>query len=320
MHWENDVRTEQEEIVRYRDERSYPRALLVAIALGLTSLASPRAAHADAAACMKDHASAQREQKAGRLKAASQQFMACGSDEACPERVRNDCVERYAVVEKLVPTVILSLTDAHGKDVTSAQVFSNGTLFTSELDGRAIALEPGRHAFRFVLPSGEEVTSEVVVREGEKNRVVTAKQAAAPADAAAEPAAASTDQAKPIEPRDKALPAGFWIASGVGVAALASFTTFAVMGRKKHESLADCSPDCSPSRQEDYDALKRNYLIADISLGAAAVSFGVATVLFLTSGSRDRPTETARVELPRVSLVPARTGVGGALVVSGPTF
>jgi hypothetical protein len=315
------VRTESKKIMHERDgQRSYARALVVAAALGFATLANPRAAQADAAACMQAHASAQREQKAGRLKAASQEFMACGSDESCPERVRNDCVERYAAVEKLVPTVILSLTDAQGKDVTSAQVFSNGALLASELDGRAIALEPGRHAFRFVLPSGEEVTSEVVVREGEKNRVVTAKLAAATADAAAEPPPASTVQAEAIAPRDTALPAGFWIASGVGVAALASFTTFAVIGRKKHESLAECSPDCSPSRQDDYDALKRNYLIADISLGAAAVSFGVATVLFLTSGSRERPTETARALPPRVALVPARSGVGGALIVSGPTF
>lgn len=317
------MRTESNEHQLYRRRgllRSYSRVLAVGATLGAVSLAAPRAAHADAASCTQAHASAQREQKAGRLKAASQQFMACGSDETCPDRVRNDCVERYNAVEKLVPTVILSLTDAQGKDVTSAQVYANDALLTSELDGRAIALEPGRHAFRFVLPSGEEVKTDAIVREGEKNRVVTAKMDAPAADAASAPAAASAGTTEPTEPRDTSLPTGFWVASGIGVAALASFTTFAVMGRRKHEDLADCSPDCNTSRQDDYDSLKRNYLIADISLGAAAVSFGVATVLFLTSGSEERPTETARVLRPRVSVVPARSGVGGALVVSGPTF
>lgn len=315
------MRSESKEQRRYLTSlRSSRRVLTLAAALGYVTLASPGTARADAASCTQAHASAQREQKAGRLKAASQQFMACGSDETCPERVRNDCVERYAAVEKLVPTVILSLTDAEGKDVPSAQVYSNDTLLTSELDGRAIALEPGRHAFRFVLPSGEEVTTEVVVREGEKNRVVTAKLDAPAEDAAAATTPVSTTPPAPMEARDRGLPAGFWIASGVGVAALASFTTFAVMGRRKHEDLADCSPDCDASRQDDYDSLKRNYLIADISLGAAAVSFGVATVLFLTSGGEERPAQTARVARPRVSVVPARSGVGGSLVFSGATF
>jgi hypothetical protein len=315
------VRTELIDNVQSgRTSRSLWRGLLATAALSTLTVVSPRAAHADAASCTQAHASAQREQKAGRLKSASQQFMACGSDETCPERVRNDCVERYNAVEKLVPTVILSLTDASGKDVTGAQVYSNDALLTSELDGRAIALEPGRYTFRFVLPSGEEVKTDALVREGEKNRVVTAKLEAPAEPAATETGPVSTAPTTPTEARDGGLPAGFWVASGIGVAALASFTTFAVMGRRKHEDLADCSPDCDASRQDDYDSLKRNYLIADISLGAAAVSFGVATVLFLTSGNKEQPTQTARIARPRVSVVPARSGVGGALVFSGATF
>jgi hypothetical protein len=317
------VRTELNDNLQFgRPGRSPWRVLVAVAALSTVTVVSPRAAHADAASCTQAHAGAQREQKAGRLKAASQQFMACGSDETCPERVRNDCVERYNAVEKLIPTVIVSLVDASGKDVPSAQVYANDALLTSELDGRAIALEPGRYTFRFVLPSGEEVKTDALVREGEKNRLVTAKLDAPAADTATAAGPASAAPTTPTEARDEGLPAGFWVASGIGVAALASFTTFAVMGRRKHEDLADCSPDCNASRQDDYDSLKRNYLIADISLGAAAVSFGVATVLFLTSGKKEQPTQTARASLPRprLSVVPARTGVGGALVFSGPSF
>ena len=298
------------------------RATALATVLLGTTVFFARSAAADATACTQAHATGQREQKAGHLKAASEQFMACGSDDSCPEPVRNDCMSRYADVQKLIPSVIFSLTDASGKDVSQVQVYANDQLVASGLDGRAVALEPGKYVFRFVLPSGEEVSSEVVLREGEKNRVVNA------ALAGSDVAGGTTAPATPLGTTDSAptastgasLPVGFWVASGITVVALASFTTFAVIGRKKHESLADCSPDCSPSRQDDYDALKRNYLIADISLGAAAVSAGVATVLFLTSDRKERSNETALRSVPRVAVTPLGRGIGAGVVFQGAAF
>jgi hypothetical protein len=298
------------------------QAVLLAASIVAAQLGSAATARADAKSCTNVHASAQREQKAGHLKAASEQFMACGSDESCPEAIRTDCMDRYASVEKLIPTVILSLVDERGNDVTSVQVYSNDQLLTSELDGRPIALEAGKYRFRFVLPSGQEVTSDVLIREGEKNRVVKAEL---PKSETEVPAAEADSGPELVEatvaPDTSRSPgAGFWIASGVAVAALGSFATFAILGRQKHESLADCSPECARSEQGDYDAMKRNYLIADISLGAAAVSAGVATVLFLTSGGKEAPPSAAKASLPRLSVAPARSGYGASVSLIGHSF
>lgn len=294
-------------------------ALLVSVA-GLTVT---RPAAADAASCANLHASGQREAKAGRLKLAAEQFMACGSDESCPEAVRTDCMERYTAVEGNIPTVIFAAADENGADITQAKVYSNDQLVADALDGRPVALEPGKHRFRFVLATGQTLDLDVLVREGEKNRVVAAR---VPPQPGAPPTPAATRPTTPPAPSPRAeepqgLPAGFWVAGGLGVAALGSFGTFALLGRQKHVDLADCSPDCSPEQENDYDSMKRNYLIADISLGVAAVSAGVATWLFIDSRSdRSSAQEPPVATRPRFIVAPVAHANGAGLMIQGVTF
>lgn len=300
------------------------RAAMVAGLLSL-GVSIPRVARADANACTGIHASGQREIKAGRLKSASKQFTACGSDEACPEAVRADCMDLFASVERMIPTVIFSVVDQTGNDVTGViKVHSGDSVLVDALDGRAVQVDPGQHHLRFELPWGENVTSEVLVREGEKNRLVSVKvvdpsKASSPVP---EPVAGETSSAPlppPLaeEPVNRT-PVGFWVASGIGVAALGTGTVFALMGRSKHSSLADCSPNCAPALETDYDAMKRNYLIGDIAFGAGIVSVGVAAVIYFTSGKPRE--ESSTMAIPRLDFVPARRGAGGTVVLSGATF
>lgn len=297
-------------------------ASAAALLVSLAGLTVTRPAAADAASCANLHASGQREAKAGRLQLAAEQFMACGSDESCPEAVRTDCMDRYTAVERNIPTVIFSAADEQGNDITAVKVYSNDQVVAATLDGRPVPLEPGKHRFRFVFPSGQALDADVLVREGEKNRVVAVRVPGAPSAApAASAPMAPAPEPLPTKAEPKSLPAGFWVASGVGVAALGSFATFALLGRQKHVSLADCSPSCSPERQDDYDAMERNYLIADISLGAAAVSAGVATWLFFSSRGSDAPGEDRPVARePRFFVAPVARSDGAGLLIRGLTF
>ena len=59
---------------------------------------------------------------------------------------------------------------------------------------------------------------------------------------------------------------------------------FAPLGHDQQPSLDECAPDCPNSRQDDYDAMRRNYLIADISLGVALASAGIATWTLISDG------------------------------------
>lgn len=301
------------------------RALgLLLVALSPTAVTQP--ARADAGACMNLHASGQREMKAGRMKLASQQFMQCASDDSCPAAVRGECMTLFETVERTTPSVIFSVVDDQGSDVTNVvRVFSGDTLLMETLDGRAVPVDPGKHQFRFELPWGQVVHTDVLIREGEKNRVVSIKvedpnkPAARPEPEV--PGIGATDGPPPPVARSRT-PPGFWIASGLGVAALGTGAVFTIMGRGKHSDLADCSPNCDPARKDDYDALKRDYLIGDIALGVGVVSAGVAAVIYFTGGSSSsEAADSAKARrAPRLSLVPGVSNHGATLTLSGTTF
>jgi len=150
--------------------RSFVRSLVAPLALTLALL--PRIAAADTKACVASHASAQRETKAGRLKEAAQLYTSCGSDSACPEQLRSECATLLEQVNHLVPSVIFSAIDGKGADVSNVKVYADDTLLTDGLDGRAIELDPGKYHLRFVLPDNSVLSSDVLIREGEKNRLI----------------------------------------------------------------------------------------------------------------------------------------------------
>ena len=283
------------------------RLVVLSLLLGI-----PRAALADVAACVQAHSSGQREAKAGRLKAASELFAACVSQPGCPDAIRAECAEFRKDTERSVPTLIFAAIDEQGGDLIQVRVSADDRLLTETLDGRPIAVDPGEHHFKFELASGQVLTSDVLVRQGEKNRIVSMR--AKPANTAPAPSSeANQTQHK--------LPTGFWVASGVSAAALASWGVFAVIGHGKQSTLAECSPNCPDSSRADYDAMHRDYLIADISLGVAAVSAGVATWLFLS-----RPRSSAADEhgansaSSRVSVLPLVSTRGAGLVLSASAF
>lgn len=291
---------------------------LLALAAGGALAVAPGLARADTKSCVASHASAQRETKAGRLRLASQLYTTCGSDETCPVQLRTECAELLEKVRAEQPTVIFSVLDENGKDVTNVRVFSTDELITEGLDGRSVAMDPGKHRLRFLLPWGDVLSSDVLIREGEKSRLVQVKIEKAAAPATAEPAA-TAPAPKPVEappaPLEKAgPPVAAWLMTGVAVAGAGVFTTFALMGNSKKSSLDGCSPACSPSARNDYDSLKRSYLIADVGLGVGIASAAVAAGLFLVH----RDPEPARAEQPRFRIGLSATTSGGAFVLSRP--
>lgn len=292
-----------------------PAVLLVAL------MCAPRLARADVASCTTLHASGQREAKAGRLKRASEQFLTCASTERCPDAIRSECVELYTGIQKVIPTVVFTVTDEQGRDITNVKVYSTDQLVVESLTGRPVPLDPGKHHFRFALPSGEVLGSDVLVREGEKNRVVGVQvKDSARAPAATKPGTSRRAAPASPAPKGRSLPAGFWVASSIGVASLASFGVFAVLGHGKQSALDECSPNCGPSSHDDYDKMRRDYLIADLSLGAAAVSFGIATWLFFSSGSGSGETPKRGESTPRFAILPLPDRSGAALLFNAGGF
>lgn len=293
------------------------RRATMASLLGTTLLlATP--ALADSKACITAHATGQREAKAGHLRLATQLFTTCGSDETCPNQLRQECAEFLKSVEQTVPTVIFSVVDENNGDVSGVKVFSSEELLVGGLDGRAIQIDPGKHHLRFLLPSGEILNSDVLIREGEKNRLIEVK-----VKDNAETDATTTEKPPPVvappppppvapppaPPKDPNPPLGFWIASGVAVAGLGVGATYAIFGKSEKNDLSDCAPYCGENMRGTYDSLKRDYLIADIGFGVGVVSAGVATYLYVSSKSahQEQPVGSRERTTPLAQLIPTVT-------------
>jgi hypothetical protein len=285
-----------------------PAVFLVATVL---AMAPARTAAADAKTCIRAHANGQRESKAGHLRLASQLFTSCGSDETCPDQLRKECAEFLEAVKKTIPTVIFSALDEDGRDVSGAKVYSADDLLVDGLDGRAFEIDPGKYHLRFVLPGGETLTSDVVIREDDKGRLVQVKK---------EKTASSAPDAAPPAPANRTLGPAPWIAAGVAVAALGTGVTLGILGSGKESDLDQCKPNCSSDLRSTYSSARGLLLGADIGFGVAIVATGVATWLFvsgLSHGDQAAPAPSSRsgLSLPVVAYAP-----GGGVVAVGGAF
>jgi hypothetical protein len=281
------------------------------------------AAHADPKACITTHATGQREAKAGHLRLATQLFTQCGSDESCPNQLRQECAELLQTVQQTVPSVIFAVLDEKGDDISAVKVFSTDELIADGLDGRAVQVDPGKHRFRFLLPWGAVLSSDVLIREGEKNRLIQVKLGDEAAPAESKPVTTEPPPAQVQAPPANSQPAvrskppvAAWILGGTAVAALGVGTTFAIVGSSKKSDINACSPNCGSDMHSTYDALKRDYLIADIGFAIGVVTAGLATWQFLTprSSAADNRTSYSVHREPAVRplafALPGAAGVG----------
>lgn len=279
-----------------------------AAALALLLLIAPRAVRADAEACVNAHANGQREMKAGKLVRAGELFAECGATPGCPGAIRAECADFYAAAEQSTPTVLFGAKDASGADIADVKVYIDGQLVADGLNGRSNAVDPGNRRFRFVLPGGESVEREVLIRQGEKNRLLSVT---------APPRESKRTEPAPADPepvRSSSLPPGFWIAAGVGTAALGTAIVFAALGGGNQSEVESCAPSCGESSRGAYDAMQTQYLIADISFGLAAASAGVATWFLLT---RDSEADAGAVS---VTLRPAASPRSAAVLLTARGF
>lgn len=257
----------------------------------LTAAAAPPAKPGGGAktACLASHEEALALRSQKKPHAALEKFVACARVE-CPTVVRKECGEQVALVEKDAPTVVLEARDESGADTTAVKVSMDGNAIASRLTGAAVDVEPGEHLFRFERASGKAIEQRVLVVEGEKNRKVVAEFAP---PVAKPPPGESGPPPSPHE--SKHVPVVAYIVGGVAVLGLGSFAFFALSGKGAEKDLASsCSPSCS---DDQLAPVKRDYLIADVSLGIGLVAAVVTAVLVLPALT-DSPAVSARLGSP----------------------
>ncbi|MGZ5969407.1 MAG: hypothetical protein ACXWP4_17160, partial [Polyangiales bacterium] len=201
--------------------------LLVALILGegvRPTFAAPPATVQEKKACATASEKAQSLRSEGKMIAARELLLVCARD-VCPTVVRKDCSRWVAEVDEALPTIVVAAKDEAGHDVTEAKVFVDDQLFADSLDGKAQPIDPGAHVVRLER-QGKQITEKVLVREGEKNRIVLIHLGPPP---------------KPVDstppPPARTIPAETWIFGGIGVVGLVGFVGFGLSAKSQASDL-----------------------------------------------------------------------------------
>jgi hypothetical protein len=161
--------------------------------------------------CVAAFRSAQEHEQAGQLADAKQQWLKCARA-TCGSFLKQECTTRYTQLDTDIPSVVPVVTDDSGAPRTDVEVRIDGELVASQLDGRALPVDPGMHEFSFTNAGNVFAKQKLMILQGQRNRqisaslrspgrraagkVKTAVAAADKPDVPATEAAAIKDQAK----------------------------------------------------------------------------------------------------------------------------
>lgn len=255
---------------RAKHRKSRQAALLLAAAAG--SAGTPAAAEpAQApAACLSSYESAQRLKLEKKLLSSKKALIVCARND-CPEVLRRDCAEWLADVESALPSVVVAAR-SEGREVTTVRLLVDGEIVAESLDGSALALDPGPHVFRLEPEDGPALEQTLVIREGEKNRVVEVELDQTSAGARA-------PNRTPI-----------YGLAALGAVGIGSFVYFGLRSHSAKQDLEACKGHCPV---DDVRAVERDQVVADVSLGLGLVALGAAAYLYFGEAKEAPATKSA---------------------------
>jgi hypothetical protein len=293
------------------------RAAALSLAATLAFFAAPSPAAADDTSdCIAASEAAQSLRDRRALRQARDKLSACSRD-VCPGPIRADCIQQAGEVDAAMPSVVLRAKDARGEDLLDVKVFCDGVALATQVDGKAQAMDPGAHTFRFEAQRAPPVTRKLVLGDGEKNRLVVAQMASgSPSPAAAGP----TVTGAPDRGVGGRLSIPGLVAGAIGVAAA---VPMAVLWISTTSDIGQMKSSCAPSAggagcpADRVDSDHTKLIVGDVFLGIAAASVATAAVLLFTHrGAGAKEAHTAR-GLQRLDASPIP---GGAFVSAAARF
>jgi hypothetical protein len=224
----------------------------------------------DKSECVAAYEQAQVLRDAAKLRGAREQLLLCAQP-ACPAFIQSDCTHWLKDVENNLPTIVISARDQNGREITTVRVRQDGAPLLEALDGKAIAVDPGPHSFRFERGTDAPVEQRYVIHQGEHNRPILVQLGPKVLPSA------------PVDVETGGSPTWAWVAGSLGAVGIGGFAYFGLTGHSEIERLrSQCAPSCN---QSDVDSARRKLFVADASLGIGVVSLAVATYLFLSKDS-----------------------------------
>jgi hypothetical protein len=277
-------------------------ALALIASASLLGLA-PDARADDKAACVSSSEKAQQLRNAGKLNEAREQLVICGRAE-CPKLIQADCTQWMREVLDIVPTVVPAAKDRRGRDIVDVKVSIDGKIVTEALDGKAITVDPGVHTFKWEARGAAPVEEQMVVRQGERNRLVTATIAIgeeAPKGGGAAGGGASGGGAGD----ERGLPVAAMIVGGIGLVGGGIATYMGLSADSNGRDLRDtCAPKCTDAQVQEVKDEQNTARIVGIASGVVVAAGVVLLVLHYTSKS----SRSGMTPVPTLTMTPSAGG------------
>ncbi|HEY8073233.1 MAG TPA: hypothetical protein VIF62_03970 [Labilithrix sp.] len=244
------------------------RRAAAALLLACTAVAGH--ARADTKRCIAAAEDGQQQRRAGKLLSARASFVSCMATE-CPPVVRRDCARWIDELDATTPSIVIKLVDEDGHDAVDGRVLVDGENFTGATTGRAIAIDPGTHHVAWMRPAGD-IDEEIVVREGERNRVVvlhpkTTKPVDKPPPLAPPPPPRST----PILP---------FALGGTGLVLAGAGAVLWGIGLSERSHLQDTCAPAHTCTSSDIQASQAKLVVGDVLVGVGVIAVAVSIYMF----------------------------------------
>ena len=221
--------------------------------------------------CITASENAQKLRDQHKLSQAREQFLVCARD-ACPAAVKQDCTEQAQKIADKMPSIVVRAKGKSG-DLVNVTVSMDDKIITAKLDGSAVQVEPGIHKLKLEAPGETSIEQQVVIAEGEQNRVLDFSFGAAGSVKDSNPPPDDT------RPTKRGFPIVPTIVAGVGVVAFGMFATFGLLGRSE---FSDAEKTCKPTCPNDkVDSIRTKLIVADVSLTVGITAVVGATVLYI---------------------------------------
>ncbi len=255
------------------------RAQVLVVGLGVVYSS---AAFADIEQCVESHSQGQVLRDEGKLLQARAAFLGCASDADCPGPIKDECQQLLENVQRLTPTVTFAARDDLGRDIPGVRIYMDETIVEWASGEAPLAIDPGRHRFRFEGANGQLVELELDAVQGEQARLVIAEFSRAEVlESRPRRPSPPTDGASAADLR-RLMTYGF---AGLAVVGLASFAVLGLQGSAEESDLrATCAPDCTSAQKQ---SVAQKYLWADVSLAVAGLSLAGGAVLYFAPLSGD---------------------------------
>ena len=263
----------------------------VIAAVGFGHQAAAQDASADAAErtdaaksiCLSAFADTQRLRESGALTAAREQVLVCARD-SCPGPVATQCVVWLDELDASLPTVVFAVKAVADHDGGAVRVTEGDRVVAERLDGAAVVIHPGPRTLRFEDVDGKSVSVDIVLYEGQKNRIVEVEL---------------WDEPPPVA--DGGLSPLVWVGFGLGGAGLVAGTITGVLALNAASSTEDRCAD-EGCTQDDIDAEVAVAHVSTVAFAVGGAGIVLGVVGLLVGGDDEVALETGAVRWSPVAL------------------